>query len=1620
MLSTALIWAKIEEKREVSGMGNTANDQALAIRLCDVFISWTGRDAEIKKAIAESLRAYGLEPLLSDEQCQGNFVIWSRNAATSAHIFMTVITEHALISEGMAWEREAIDEKLCSEEGEFWQNAIIPICTDLNTFEAYKARFSPQAQAMLRELSAIILELDGDGKPTQRCLTEICAKTSQRILSHMHTRYTRMTGSGFMKLISLYANVPDRAHPFEDLYINRKITETDQSHQTQTFSTPEALLDAESIAFLQGPAGSGKSQYIHEIRASAGNRDLVLTLSCPDVVGNDQSLFELMYDQYCRVCGIGGYFTQNHFRRFLQVKRLVLVLDGMDEIATQTATRDLVNKTATYFHANASMTKLIFTSRNEKDANLLAFGGRTVRRFRLDKLTDAETRQLAENLFRLFDEEEKAGEFYARVQTLSDDIRTNPLLLTQLAIVYHDSGDIPKTVAGILEAVSQITLRSDKAMHGNLQAIPEPYRPMVESHIAEILKRFCREKYEKASQGKFPGPERILNHILKAKYGESKDACRQRTEFLLDYLRNRAIFADGKFHHKLFLEYFAASSFIDDSIDEDYGEIEDYSVIDSLFTHYSDPYWSDLIRLYLAKADSALDCDATETLYKHILAATGLTEYTLLFDTCRELTECREAAQLVLVADILEKSARGIYPPYGPLFWYVPEYGLYETAVLAAGRLSGDPRALALVRDVCVIFSGKHTLDEITSRVSGSDLFAAAQPGLSGVREGLCELFCTGTTGCQSGRDIYPRCFNLREAEHQAAFGYGVTGRFEVPFADELGLWSPEGYHTLGGEYIGFLSCPYDKTQMEQALRLLPTVKVRGMALINTGDTKLDYVEFVRTSVRVLYVPENIIKFGLDYALFMPIEVQVRIYDGDLCYLPVGLRRFVVPEGTQTLPNRMFSGDRFLEQVVLPPGLRCIERGAFENCPSLHSIHFPDSLTQIGHEAFKNCTALRHIALPPSLTRIGMNAFDGCRNLESITIPPSVTDIGIEAFHECSLLSSVELPPFLTRIDYSAFFGCSSLRHIRIPDSVARIENAAFAYCTALESITLPDSVTRLGVRAFAYCASLESVTLSASLTALPMSLFKDCTGLRHITLPDSVTDIGMSAFQGCTGLERITLPDSVTSIQWGAFAGCTGLRHVTLPKDLAVLPFQLFDNCIALESVTIPESVTEIGAGAFAGCTSLASITIPPSVTAILQSAFEDCACLESITIPPSVTELGTDVFRGCDNLRTVRLPALLRNARHKIPPGVLILCTETGLPFEEEGLNRVLVIPEGQTEILSREFADSDIESILLPDSLTKIGSDAFWGCKKLEQLRIPPAVTQIGSYAFSKCSALQCVQFPHGLTKIGSFAFNGCTGLTHLELPDSVAELDIGAFSDCHRLASIRLPDLLTVLPDSIFANCSELRSITLPSSLTDIKSGAFSGCTFLAGVTIPASLKRIHGTAFKNCVCLESITLPDSMGMIGSLAFQGCVSLRAIRIPAGITTVNQYTFKGCRSLSRVQFPSTLTRIAQGAFADCTALTVLNIPDSVTQIDRDAFEGCKNLMALELSSSLTEIGKGAFFRCSSLSTLTIPKSVRRIGDGAFLECPTLESVVLSANFKNDILRIFGPVNPDIFHFI
>ena len=230
-------------------------------------------------------------------------------------------------------------------------------------------------------------------------------------------------------------------------------------------------------------------------------------------------------------------------------------------------------------------------------------------------------------------------------------------------------------------------------------------------------------------------------------------------------------------------------------------------------------------------------------------------------------------------------------------------------------------------------------------------------------------------------------------------------------------------------------------------------------------------------------------------------------------------------------------------------------------------------------------------------------------------------------------------------------------------------------------------------------------------------------------------------------------------------------------------------------------------------------------------------------------------------------------------------------------------------------------------------------------------------IGRYAFQNATNVESIIIPNSVTTIKTRAFDDCTGLTSITIPDSVTTIENDVFYSCSSLTSITIPNSVTTIEHRTFYNCSSLTNITIPESVTSIESSAFSGCTSLTSITIPDSVTTIEDDVFYSCSSLTSITIPESVTSIGISAFSGCSSLTSITIPNSVTTIGYEAFYNCSSLTNITIPESVTSISWDTFYNCTSLTSITIPNSVTYIGSEAFYNCSKLTTVNYKGTEEE---------------------------------------------------------------
>ncbi|MCR5324596.1 MAG: leucine-rich repeat protein [Lachnospiraceae bacterium] len=170
-------------------------------------------------------------------------------------------------------------------------------------------------------------------------------------------------------------------------------------------------------------------------------------------------------------------------------------------------------------------------------------------------------------------------------------------------------------------------------------------------------------------------------------------------------------------------------------------------------------------------------------------------------------------------------------------------------------------------------------------------------------------------------------------------------------------------------------------------------------------------------------------------------------------------------------------------------------------------------------------------------------------------------------------------------------------------------------------------------------------------------------------------------------------------------------------------------------------------------------------------------------------------------------------------------------------------LRIDDSVIRIASGAFSESELESIIIPESVSQIGSSAFEWCEHLVKITIPASVTSIEQYTFSNCTALKSISIPSSVKALGQAAFSNCKSLTSISLPKGVKEINDWTFMNCPKLKKVTLSSKTTYIGMGAFKNCAVLSKITIPSTVTSIGLAAFDGCPKLSESLIK-QIKKIN--------------------------------------------------------------------------------------------------------------------------------------------------------------------------------
>lgn len=547
----------------------------------------------------------------------------------------------------------------------------------------------------------------------------------------------------------------------------------------------------------------------------------------------------------------------------------------------------------------------------------------------------------------------------------------------------------------------------------------------------------------------------------------------------------------------------------------------------------------------------------------------------------------------------------------------------------------------------------------------------------------------------------------------------------------------------------------------------------------------------------------------------------------------------------------------------------------------------------------------------------------------------------------------------------------------------------------------------------------------------------------KHIIVPTFINGrrvMGLSpaCFQNCKA-EIIEIPGTIKELNGANGYGNEFIKCVIIGEGVQTMDDTFLSAASNLAEVKVSKSVNHFNYEFFPStpfdCTPWFEKQEYVIVGEVLVGVNSDSALMN---IPSGVRRIYNHISINMPNLRKII-----------IPNTVIELC-KSALSYNTSEVEEI-VIPKSLTKIGANAFGQSKwikkqngssiiINNVLykyetkeadvvIPEGIVSIAGEVFKDNAFINTISFPETLKEIGEEAFAGCENLTTINIPEGVEHLGKACFFNCKKLSQANLPDTLVEIGRSAFNSCTALTEITIGKNVEVIGEKAFLNCGMLRSVILGNKVKRILSEAFKGCHSLSSIILPDMIEEIGGETFNDCDSLEKIVIPNTINKISYSLFRGCKKLKDVKLPNGIIEIGDYAFACCAELEEVTLPPKIGEAAfrgcvklknavfndgikvirKNSFWGCRELEEIIIPDSVESIEDEAFGECVSLRKVTLPKGLEKIGRSAFGGCIALEKIIIPKSIDTIGDKAFKDCIALFEIDVPESIQNFGLDVF-----------
>lgn len=544
---------------------------------------------------------------------------------------------------------------------------------------------------------------------------------------------------------------------------------------------------------------------------------------------------------------------------------------------------------------------------------------------------------------------------------------------------------------------------------------------------------------------------------------------------------------------------------------------------------------------------------------------------------------------------------------------------------------------------------------------------------------------------------------------------------------------------------------------------------------------------------------------SLEYVHFS-VNTKINKIDSSVFRDCVKLGRIDLPESIEEIGVQAFQGCSRLNNIVLPSKVKSISTSAFAGCINLSNIVLDENLEKIGESSFGGCVKLQEISIPQNVTYISYSydeeddkywhPFIGCNNLviKGYTCPvvkkiydwlpeeeknkitfqslgegthqftrekvqikePTCTEKGIKAYR-CEICGATKDEEEIPALEHDWDNGviikkateteegeikytcqrCNKIKTESIPkipkqedklkvtgqgmkwmdhNSVELKFQSNIKGTYYIEKVKRGENAPKIDITQAGTLIEANT-TVTAKVTDLP----EDEVDIYVCIVSESdESNYGTVMFQPISSerprliASTIKFGDNITAYiedDTIIFSG-NGTIYDTDDMDIGDAEDIWWGNSIdkrKIKHVIFKEdggAITRIGN--------------------YLLGSFEN---LKDVKLPNGLLEIGEGAFFDCNNLMNIDLPEKVRLVERSA--------------FSNTGIS-AMNWPKNATSIPDGAFVYTNLKEFTVPEGVTEINLQAFYGCTDLIKISIPRSVTYIGSDVFANCRNLTIYGF------------------------------------------------------------------------------------------------------------------------------------------------------------------------------------------------------------------------------------------------------------------------------------